>query len=272
MHPAQPARTSSRVIDHINTVAQLQTQALQHAGQGDYSLEMGRIREDFELRSSNYGAWLASGTYRYGLTGGTTLDGQFAQLGSQQSVLGVGLLQGLGGLGQASARLASSRDALGSGWLARMGYDFTHEHLSLAVRTHLQSQNYQTIDDIAAVEPLRARTLASAGWNMGPLGTFSVASATQTYADESRRDVLALSHAVGIAGGGILSTAAAYSPGQIVGSAVMVSVYYPFNYWMAPVRTVAHQIEVNLDKTIDVAINTTRTPLSGRVMPGLTLQ
>ena len=262
---------SNHFIDHINTIAQLQTPTLALPGQGLYSIEMGRVREDFELRSNNYGSWLTSGTYRYGINAATTLDGQFAQT-NQQSLFGFGLLERLGALGQISTRVANSRDGDGTGWLARMGYDFSRNNLTLALRTHVQSAGYQAPGDLSYIEPLRQRTLAAAGWDMGNFGKVSVASATQTYTDDSRRDVWALSHAMPIANGGVLSTAAAYSPGQFAGSALLVTITYPFNYWMAPAGKLAQEIDIGLDKTIADALNQIRAPISGRVVAGSGLQ
>jgi hypothetical protein len=255
------ATASSRFIANVNTDSQLQTQTLIAAGQTGYSLEMGRIRQDFELRSNNYGSWMTSGTYRYGLNADTTVDAQFAQLGAEQSVLGLGLLEGLGSLGQVSARVADSHDADGAGWLARMGYDYSHDNLSFALRTHLQSSGYQAVNDIAAVEPMRQRTLASAGFNLGFMGKVSVASATQTFVDDTRRDVVALSHSMPLAGGGVISTAAAYAPGQFANSALLVSLRFPFDYWAAPSRKLAEDVDSGLDKTISDALNGSRQPL-----------
>ena len=256
------AAASTRFIADVATASQLQTQTLVAAGQTGYSVEMGRIREDFEFRSNNYGSWMTSGTYRYGLNAGTTLDAQFAQLGAEQSVVGFGLLEGLGSLGQVSARVADSRDTDGSGWLARMGYDYSHENLSFALRTHLQSNGYQPVNDIAAVEPMRQRTLASAGFNFGFMGKLSVASATQTFVDDTHRDVVALSHSMPIAGGGVISTAAAYAPGQFANAALLLSLRFPFDYWAAPTRTLAQDVDSSLDKTITDALNGSHQPLA----------
>jgi hypothetical protein len=100
--------------------------------------------------------------------------------------------------------------------------------------------------------------LASAGMDLGGLGKVSIASATQTFVDDSRRDVLALSHAMHLAGGGIISTAAAYSPGQVSSSALLVSFTYPFDYISAPVRNLAKEMDIALDKTVGDALNQTR--------------
>jgi outer membrane usher protein FimD/PapC len=256
--PGAAAFTSNHFIERVRTVAQLQQPSLEAAGEANYSLEAGRVREDFELRSNDYGAWLTSGTYRYGISDLTTMDGQFAQLGAQQSMFGVGVLEGLGPLGLVSARIANSRDCDSIGWIARMGYDYQRDNLSLAVRSHIQTTGYQGMGDIAAVEPLRQRTVATAGVDLGLLGKLSVASATQTFVDDTRRDVLALSHAMRLAGGGILSTAAAYSPGQTSNSALLVSFTYPFDYVSAPARSLAKEMDIALERTVGDALNQTR--------------
>jgi outer membrane usher protein FimD/PapC len=260
------AAASSRFISDVRTDEQLQTQTLVGKGDSGYSLEMGRIREDFEFRSNDYGAWMTSGTYRYGLGEDTTVDGQFAQLGAEQSVVGLGVLEGLGSLGQVSARVANSRDSdAGSGWLARFGYDYSRENLSVALRTHMQSGSYQPVNDIAAVEPVRQRTLASAAWDFGGLGKLSLASATHTFADDSRRDVVALSHSMPIAGGGLLSASAAYSPGPNSSSALLLSLRFPFDYWLMPWRKFNQDMDDGLDRAIGNALNVSR----GAQPPGL---
>jgi outer membrane usher protein FimD/PapC len=256
--PGAGAFTSVHFIERVQSVALFQQQALQIVGQGNYSLEAGRVRDGFEFRSNDYGSWMTSGAYRYGITELTTVDGQFAQLGAQQSLLGVGVLEGLGPLGLLSARVANSRDSDSSEWVARMGYDFNRDNMSFALRSHLQTSGYQSVGDIAAVEPLRQRTLASAGLDLGTLGKVSIASATQTFADDTRRDVVAVSHVMHLSGGGILSTAAAYSPGQLSSSALLVSFTYPFDYVSTPVRSLAKEMDIAIDKTVGDALNQNR--------------
>jgi outer membrane usher protein FimD/PapC len=264
VNPATVA--SNRIIEQVHTAAQLQKQSLIAPGQAVYSVESGLVRQDFELRSNSYGSWLTSGTYRYGLNASTTVDGQFAQVGSQQSVFGIGLLEGLGPLGQLSARLASSHDVDSNGWLAHWGYDYVHDNLSLALRSHVQSPGYQDVGDSAYLEPLRQRTLASAGMNLGALGKVSVASATQTFSDDSRSNVVAVSHAMPLLGGGIVSTSAAYAPGQFTNTAWLVSFTFPFNYEMAPARKLAKAADMVLDKTMSDAFNMTRVPSFGHII------
>ena len=259
--------TTTRYIDHLSGMTQFQKPLLETAGQGDFSFESGRVRENFELRSADYGPWITSGTYRYGVSAATTVDGQVAQVSGQQSFMGLGVMEGLGSLGLVSAKVASSRDPDSSGWLGRIGYDYSHDWLSIAVRSHIQSPGFQEVGDSSVIESLRQRTLATAGFDLGSMGKISLASATQTYTDDSRRDIVALSHAMPFGGGGIISTAAAYSPGQFGNSAVLLSFTYPFDYIAAPSHKVNSAVNTALDRTIVDAFGQTRIPLVGR-LPG----
>ena len=261
---------TNHFIDHLRALVQIQKQSLAPAGQGDFSVESGRLRENFEIRSADYGPWITSGTYRYGITAATTVDGQVAQVSGQQSFVGLGVMEGLGPLGLISAKVASSHDLQLSGWLARMGYDFSHDRLSLAVRSHIQSPGFQDVGDSAVTETFRQRTLASARVDLGSLGKISLASATQTYTDDSRRDIVALSHAMPFGGGGVVSTAAAYSPGQFGTAAVLLSFTYPFNYIAGPSHKIDNAVSSALDRTIVDAFGQTRLPTPWRVTDRLT--
>ena len=72
--------------------------------------------------------------------------------------------------------------------------------------------------------------------------------------DETRRDVVALSHAVPLHGGGVLSTSAAYAPGELASSALFLSVTYPFGAAPASARALRQQIDISLERTISDAL------------------
>jgi outer membrane usher protein FimD/PapC len=261
-----PASTAtSPFIDHLRSMVQFQKQTLAPAGQGDFSVESGRLRENFEMRSADYGPWITSGTYRYGLNAATTVDGEVAQVAGQQSFVGLGVMEGLGPLGMVSAKLASSRDPQLNGWLARMGYDFNLDRLSIAVRSHIQSPGFQDVGDASLLESFKQRTLASARLDLGTMGKISLASASETYTDDTRRDILAVSHAMPFGGGGVVSTAAAYSPGQFGSATLLLSFTYPFNYLTGAPRKVDAAVSSALDRTIVDAFGQTRLPTPGRL-------
>lgn len=198
-------------------------------GQTDFSIEAGRVREDFARRSDQYGSWLVSGTYRYGLGSTATLDAHAATISNEVSVMGLGVSEKVGALGLVSATMATSHTPENSGWLARMGYEVNVKGVNLAVRSHVQSLSFQDLRSSADVEPLRERTLASAGVSLDHFGSISIAGVTQAYGDGDREGILALSHSVPVGtGGGLFSTAATFAPGPVRGSAVLLSVSYPF--------------------------------------------
>lgn len=253
-------------VDHLRAAMNVPPPSLEVEGQSDFSLESGRLRENFGLRSSDYGPWLTSGSYRYGLSMGTTVDGELAEGAGQQSFLGLGLLEGLGRFGLLSAGLDGSHDPDASGWLARVGYEYRQDRVSFAIRSHVQSAGYQELGDVSVIDTLRQRTLASAGVDLGSLGHFCVVSATQNSVDDGRRDLIAVSHALPL-GSGIVSTAAAYSPGPTGSTALWLSITYPLTF--APNSALAHstastQYPAALDHTIIDAFGQTRLPSTAR--------
>jgi outer membrane usher protein len=193
-----------------------------------YSVEMGRAREDFGLASNQYGPWFASTTVRYGMTRQLTVEGHAAQLDGDGSVMGLDLANRFGQWGVVSATVASSRDHQEGGWLARVGFEHSGPAISLAWRTILQSPGFREIGTPYDIEPLRQRNLAGVAVKMGGLGNLSLTGATQTYVDNFRGEVLALSHSLPLGPLGLLSTAAGYSPLQNNSSAVFVSFSHPF--------------------------------------------
>ena len=72
--------------------------------------------------------------------------------------------------------------------------------------------------------------------------------------------MVALSHSLPLAGGGVISTAAAYAPGQFANSALLLSLRFPFDYWSAPSRTLAEDVDTSLDRTISDALTNSRQP------------
>jgi outer membrane usher protein len=204
-----------------------QSIALMPLGQSDFSFEAGRVREDYARRSDQYGSWLASGTYSYGLGKAATLDAHIATIDNEVSVMGLGLAERFGSLGLVSATMATSRTADSSGWLARMGYEVSINRVNFAVRSHLQSLSFQDLRATVGAEPLRERTLASAGMSIDHIGNVSIAGVSQTFGDGAREGVVALSHSVPLGATGLFSTAATYAPGMR-NSSVLLSVSYPF--------------------------------------------
>jgi len=256
---------TTRFMDHLQSLLQWQQAGLTAENRSEFSLESGRLRENFEVRSNDYGPWFTSGTYRYGLNQATTVDAEFAQVARAQNYLGLGVLEGLGPVGTVSARVASSHDGESYGWLTVLGADYRHDQINLALRSNIQSPTFQDVGDAAVIEPLRQRTLASAGVDLGGLGRISLAGAAQLYTDDSRRDVLALSHAMHFGSGGIISTAAAYSPGPSGNAALLLSFTYPFDAIGRSARTLDRAVASSLDQSMVDAFGLPKMPTVGRI-------
>ena len=99
------------------------TPLLLRRGFVDYAAEVGVARRYFGVRSSDYADMpLASGSLRYGLSDGVTLESH-AEVGAGVAVLGGGFATQLNGLGVAALSVAGSHDGDQSGALASAVFD-----------------------------------------------------------------------------------------------------------------------------------------------------
>lgn len=197
-------------------------------GHSDYSIDIGKVRQDFGINSSQYGRWFTSSVLRYGLHKDVTLNWRAAQLNGETGVMGLGVNGKMGAAGIVSATVASSSGAQESGWLARLGYEYSDEALKFTVRHRVQSGGYKDIGANALTNSLKRRTLASVGVNMGTLGNFALTGAAQTYTDKEHGDIVAISHQLPVRSLGVISTAAAYSANANSNSSVLVSFTHRF--------------------------------------------
>jgi outer membrane usher protein len=99
------------------------TPLLLRRGFVDYAAEVGVARRYFGVRSNDYADMpLATGSVRYGLRDGLTLEGH-AETGADLANLGGGFATQLGGLGVAALSVAASQDQNRSGTLASAVFD-----------------------------------------------------------------------------------------------------------------------------------------------------
>lgn len=258
--PGNVSLALSDALGRTSIVSQplFQSIALMPHGQSDYSFEAGRVREDFARRSDDYGSWMVSGTYRYGLGKAATVDAHAATIENEVSVVGVGVAEKVGSLGLLSANMATSRTPESSGWLARAGYEVNVNQINFALRSRLQSASYQDLRANVGVEPLRERTLASAGLSVPHVGNVSVAGVTQRFNGSEREDLVAVGHSVPVGFGGSLSTAATYAPGPVSNSSVLLSFSYPFATRKQKTVNISNAINNVLDQNLMAVIEASR--------------
>lgn len=193
----------------------------------DFSIGFGKVRRDYAIESNAYGPTFANTTVVCGTPLGFTIEGHGEYLADEVTAFGIGLARSFGPIGTASFAVASSQSDLGSGWLARVGFEHRNEWFNVALRTRLQSREFREINTLELTDPIMQRDLASVGVNLGENANLSLAYATQTTWARERADLLALRQSMNV-GVGSLSLSAGHSMADHVGSSVYISYQRPF--------------------------------------------
>lgn len=123
------------------------TPLLLRRGFVDYAAEAGVARRYFGVKSGDYADMpLATGSLRYGLSDGVTLEGH-AEVGAGVTTLGGGLATQLNGLGVAALSVAGSRDGDKTGALASAVFDSRFAGVYVSAMAMQASAGYR---DLAA--------------------------------------------------------------------------------------------------------------------------
>lgn len=197
------------------------------SGCSDFALGVGKVREDYAFTSNEYGPVFANTTVACSAPLGFTIEGHGEYLANQVAALGLGLARRLGTLGTASVAFASSETEIGSGWLARVGFEHRSSLLNFAVRTRVQSREFREVANVWVEDPIMRRNLASVGLNVGEGATIALAYAEQTTWERERADILSLNQKMSFGRGSILVTAG-HSFADDVGSSFFLSYKRPF--------------------------------------------
>ena len=197
------------------------------SGCSDFALGVGKVREDYAFTSNEYGPVFANTTVACSAPFGFTIEGHGEYLADQVSALGLGLARRLGALGTASVAFASSETEIGSGWLARVGFEHQSSLLNFAIRTRVQSREFREVANVWVEDPIMRRNLASVGLNVGEGASVALAYAEQTTWERERADILSLNQKMSVGRGSILMTAG-HSFADDVGSSFFLSYKRPF--------------------------------------------
>ena len=97
---------------------------------------------------------------------GFTVEGHGEYLADDVAAVGVGLARQVGPLGTASMAFAQSHAEIGSGWLARFGFEHRNSLFDLALRSRIQSREFREVGATMLADPVMQRDLASVGVNV----------------------------------------------------------------------------------------------------------
>ena len=187
---------------------------LLQAGLSDWSIEAGKVRRDYGLRSFSYADdAMASGSFRYGATDWLTLESH-AETTRDLDMAGAGALWLLGRRGGVvSTSYASSRSGAGNGDQHAAGYQWQGRRFSVDLSTLRRDSEFR---DVASLEgsllPLRS-DLAFAGVSFGP-GQLAASYVRQDLPDQPRTRYANLSWSQSFIGGRLAGASASVTLGR----------------------------------------------------------
>jgi outer membrane usher protein FimD/PapC len=213
-------------------------------GCGDFSVGLGKVRQDYALISNEYGPMFANTTVKCAAPLGFTVEGHGEYLADEVAAVGVGLARQVGPLGTASMAFAQSHAGIGSGWLARFGFEHRNPLFDLALRSRIQSREFREVGTTMLADPVMQRDLASVGLNVTEGSNLSFAYAAQTTWARQRTNLLAVKQSVAV-GRGSLSVSAGHSLEDNFGTSLFISYRRPFGL-SRPARSSIDELDLDL--------------------------
>jgi outer membrane usher protein len=216
-------------------------------GCGDFSVGLGRVRQDYAISSNDYGPMFANTTVTCGAPLGFTVQGHGEYLADEVTALGLGVARQVGPLGTASLSLASSATPAGEqGWLAKVGFDHRNALFNVMLRSRIQSREFRDVASLAVGDPVMQRDLASVGVKTSEGTNLSLAYATQVTFSRERTNLIALRQSMGL-GRGSLSMSAGHSLEDNFGSSLYISYQLPLGT-LRRLRSPVQEFELDLPR------------------------
>lgn len=149
------------------------TQGLLKPGVDDFSLEVGRLRENYGEQSNDYRHWMASATQRRGLTNTLTAEWH-GELTQDLQAMGLAATTLLPQFGELNSAIATSHGDLGSGWLLGIGFERKTPVFGFGLQTRLTSRDFDQLGRTPERRLARQQTQAHLGWHNRKLGSFGL--------------------------------------------------------------------------------------------------
>jgi outer membrane usher protein len=163
------------------------TQQLLQKGLSDWSAELGVVREDYGLKSFEYGHDpLGSGTWRYGFSNSFTGE-VHGEATNGLSNAGVGGDWLLGTAGVLSGAVAGSENRGLSGSQLSLGYNWTNSRFNLGANATQATDGYRDVASLYGAPPARLSANAQAGFTTSHLGSFGLNYVHLRYEDQTSR-------------------------------------------------------------------------------------
>jgi outer membrane usher protein len=166
-------------------------------GLSQYSVNLGKIRDDYGLQSDEYGPLLGEVSYRRGITDGITLEGHAEYLAREAHAAGLNAAFAVGRIGVINFTAANGGDGAGSGWLSGVGIEHRGTNTSFIASNLWASNEFSQVGE--PLDPalrMRQRSLLQTGMGVGRFGSLSLAYVRQTYRDSPVQQTIGLTHSI----------------------------------------------------------------------------
>ncbi|HEY0801581.1 MAG TPA: fimbria/pilus outer membrane usher protein [Steroidobacteraceae bacterium] len=191
-------------------------------GLTQYSVNVGKIRDNYALESNQYGPMLGEVSYRRGITDGITLEGHGEYLAGDSHAAGLNAAFAVGRIGVINVTAADGGDSRGSGWLRGIGIEHRGTNTSFIVNSLWATRDFAQVGE--PFDPalrMRQRSLVQTGMGLSRFGSLSLAYVRETYRDSPTQQTLGLTHSISFGRSGMLNltltrtrTAAEFSGGS----------------------------------------------------------
>ena len=202
------------------------SQTLLRKGLKTFSYELGFMRENFGIDSSAYGSWLASGTYRRGLTDNLTAEAH-AEAMPGQTTAGAGADYLIAQVGTLSAYAAGSHGLSASGGLMLLGIERQADPWSFGARTQWTSSGFAQVGQATGLLPPIQLSSVSLSYVADAAGAVSVAYVVEHKRDEVDTRIATLSYSVSVGSIGMLTVSALRNLTGDVGTTIFALLSIP---------------------------------------------
>ena len=161
------------------------TQQLLQKGLSDWTVDLGVVRNNYGLRSFDYGSDpAASGTWRYGLTDSFTVE-THAEATRGLAMAGAGGVWQLGSLGMASGAASHSVHDGQQGSQLNLGYSWRNDRFNLGLNATGTRGDYLDVASQYGALPARGTGSAVLGYNTQSLGSVGMSYLYLRYPGQS---------------------------------------------------------------------------------------
>ncbi|MBS0415498.1 MAG: fimbrial biogenesis outer membrane usher protein [Proteobacteria bacterium] len=157
------------------------TQQLLKPGLTSWSVELGRVRQNYGLVSNDYGHDpMLSGSWRRGWSDSLTVAAH-AEATRGLANVGAGAAGLLGNAGVLNGALAASSGTDRHGTQLNLGYNWNNERFNVGLTGTRTQGQYRDVAALSGALLARASGTATVGYNAGEVGSFSLSYLYQNY-------------------------------------------------------------------------------------------